>query len=171
MANFAKLDESNVVLNIHRVDNQSIIKNGVENEDVGSAYLERVHGWPKWKQTSYNTSGGKHYTVTKGGFETDAETGDVYQLPSTIVENDDQSQAFRKNHAEVGGTYDESRDAFLAARPYASWTLNETTCQWEPPTPMPDTFNTDSNGERVGDVYHWNESTQAWDKEPRPDIP
>ncbi len=59
----------------------------------------------------------------------------------------------RKNYAGVGYTYDAGRDAFIAPQPYGSWTLNETTCQWEAPVAYP----TD------GDRYTWNESTLSWD--------
>jgi hypothetical protein len=58
----------------------------------------------------------------------------------------------RKNYAGIGYTYDEQRDAFIAPKPYASWILNETTCQWNAPTPMPDD----------GKVHSWNESTTSW---------
>jgi len=60
---------------------------------------------------------------------------------------------FRKNYAGIGYTYDEDRDAFIAPKLYASWILNEETCQWEAPSAMPD------DGER----YVWNESTTNWD--------
>jgi len=59
---------------------------------------------------------------------------------------------FRKNYAGIGFTYDATRDAFIPPQTYASWTLNETTCQWEAPVPYP----TDDN------YYEWNESTQQW---------
>tara|TARA_R110000803_G_scaffold30124_3_gene68174 strand:+ start:1347 stop:1712 length:366 start_codon:yes stop_codon:yes gene_type:complete len=59
----------------------------------------------------------------------------------------------RKNYAGIGYTYDEGRDAFIAPRPYNSWTLNEDTCTWEAPTATPDEVNT----------YNWNEETLAWD--------
>jgi hypothetical protein len=58
----------------------------------------------------------------------------------------------RKNYAGVGFTYDSARDAFIPPQPYASWVLNEDTCRWYPPTPMPDD----------GNVYSWDESTQTW---------
>jgi hypothetical protein len=60
---------------------------------------------------------------------------------------------FRKNHAGIGYTYDEDRDAFIPKKPYNSWTLNETTCQWEAPVALPDTENR----------YNWNEINQNWD--------
>ena len=60
----------------------------------------------------------------------------------------------RKNYAGIGYTYDSGRDAFIPPKPYASWTLNETTCQWEAPTAMP----------ADGNMYEWNESTTSWDQ-------
>ena len=60
----------------------------------------------------------------------------------------------RKNFAGIGFTYDGERDAFIPPKPYASWALNETTCQWEAPTAMPDDNN----------MYMWNEETTSWDK-------
>jgi len=59
---------------------------------------------------------------------------------------------FRKNYAGIGYTYDAVLDAFIAPKPYPSWLLNTTTCQWEPPIPYP----TD------GKLYYWNEETQQW---------
>jgi len=59
----------------------------------------------------------------------------------------------RKNLAGIGYTYDEDKDAFIAPKPYASWTLNENTCRWEAPVAYP----TD------GQIYDWNEETQQWD--------
>tara|TARA_Y100001973_G_C5059580_1_gene261973 strand:+ start:313 stop:687 length:375 start_codon:yes stop_codon:yes gene_type:complete len=80
-----------------------------------------------WKQTSYNTVGGEHLL---GG------------IP------------FRKNYAGIGFKYDQTRDAFIPPKPFESWTLNENTCLWKAPTPMP----TD------GKVYKWNEETKTWDE-------
>lgn len=61
---------------------------------------------------------------------------------------------FRKNYAGTGYTYDVARDAFIPPRLFSSWTLNETTCQWEPPVPMPND----------GNQYTWNEATLSWDQ-------
>jgi hypothetical protein len=58
----------------------------------------------------------------------------------------------RKNYAGVGYTYDESRDAFIAPKPYPSWLLVEATCQWQAPIPMP----TDEA------MYQWNEANLTW---------
>jgi hypothetical protein len=59
---------------------------------------------------------------------------------------------FRKNCAFVGGTYDGSRDAFIAPQPFPSWILNEDTCQWDSPVPYP----TDDKR------YTWDEPTTNW---------
>jgi hypothetical protein len=78
----------------------------------------------QWIQTSYNTYGGQH----------------------------PEGRPLRKNYAGVGFTYDSVRDAFIPPQPFASWALNEDTCLWEAPTPMP----TD------GKFYRWDEPTTAW---------
>ena len=78
-----------------------------------------------WVQTSYNTQGGKH------------------------LQN---GTPLRKNYAGVGFTYDANRDAFLPPRPFASWVLDEETCLWNAPTPMP----TD------GKMYNWDEDSKSW---------
>lgn len=58
----------------------------------------------------------------------------------------------RKNYAGIGYTYDYNRDAFIPPKPYPSWTLNETTCRWDAPTPCP----TDNKN------YYWDETTVSW---------
>jgi hypothetical protein len=59
---------------------------------------------------------------------------------------------YRKNYAGIGYYFDEARDAFIAPKPYESWLLNEETCRWEAPTPMP----TD------GQMYVWVEDNLNW---------
>jgi hypothetical protein len=88
----------------------------------------------EWIQTSVNTRGGVHYT------------------PGTDQPSADQSKALRKNFAGIGYTYDVQRDAFIPPKPYASWVLNEQTCQWGAPQQKP----TD------GKPYDWDESIQQW---------
>lgn len=61
-------------------------------------------------------------------------------------------EPFRKNYAGVGFAYDAQRDAFIPPKPFASWVLNEESCLWEAPTPMP----TD------GKQYQWDEFTTSW---------
>lgn len=87
----------------------------------------------EWIQTSYNTRGGVHYAPNSN--------------------DPDGGEALRKNYAGIGFTYDRSRDAFIPPQPFASWTLNDSTCLWEAPVPYP----TD------GQDYIWNEDTTSWD--------
>ena len=61
----------------------------------------------------------------------------------------------RKNYAGVGYTYDSQRDAFIPPKPYASWILNETTCQWQAPIAQP----------QDGKMYAWNEQTTSWQEQ------
>ena len=58
----------------------------------------------------------------------------------------------RKNYAGIGYSFDSGRDAFIPPKPFASWTLNEDTCNWEAPVPMP----VDDN------MYAWDEETTSW---------
>ena len=83
-----------------------------------------------WVQTSYNTQGGVH---SRGG------------------------TPLRKNYAGIGYSYDAGRDAFVPPKPYASWVLNETTCNWDAPVTMPTT---------EGKRYVWRESDTSWVEQP-----
>jgi hypothetical protein len=106
----------------------AVVSNDIAiSEQAGIDFLNNLYGSRDvWKQTSYNTSGGVH---SSGG------------------------TPFRKNHAGVGYTYDQTRDAFIPPKPFNSWILNETTCLWEAPVALPDTENR----------YNWNEINQNWD--------
>jgi hypothetical protein len=127
MASFAKIGLNNKVIEVQSVVNEVLQdSNGVEQENIGIDFLTKLTGWAIWKQTSDNTIGGVH---SFGG------------------------TPLRKNHAGIGYTYDEDRDAFIPKKPFASWILNETTCLWEAPIALPDTENR----------YNWNEETQQWD--------
>jgi hypothetical protein len=59
----------------------------------------------------------------------------------------------RKNFAGIGMSYDAERDAFIPVKPFASWTLNDDTCRWEAPTPMPVV---------EGKLFTWEEETLTW---------
>jgi hypothetical protein len=78
-----------------------------------------------WIQTSYNTIGGKH---TQGG------------------------TPLRGNYAGIGYTYDQANDVFYAPKPFASWTLNNTTWTWEAPVAYP----------ADGKPYSWDEAATNW---------
>jgi hypothetical protein len=62
------------------------------------------------------------------------------------------NRQFRKNFPGTGYTYDASRDAFIPPKPYQSWVLDEQTCLWIAPVPVP------------GDdkLYRWDEDSAAW---------
>jgi hypothetical protein len=97
---------------------------GVDEPHDGEAIYFQTTG-KVWKKTSYNTVGG------------------VHSLGGTPL---------RKNYAGIGFTYDAQRDAFIPQQTYPSWILNEQTCQWEAPVPMP------TDGKR----YMWDEFTTSW---------
>ncbi len=64
------------------------------------------------------------------------------------------NESIRKNFAQIGGTYDPSRDAFIYSKTYPSWVLNESTCKWEAPTACP----SDNK------CYRWIEDTKSWEE-------
>jgi hypothetical protein len=72
------------------------------------------------------------------------------------------NSSFRKNYGTVGMSYDPNRDAFLYQKPphLNSWVLDEETCLWVAPVPMP----TD------GKNYEWDEDSISW-VEYKPDHP
>ena len=129
MAYFAKLNSENIVITVVSVVNE-VLKdsNGIEQEQLGINFLKTLYNEPNaiWKQTSYNTNGGVH---SLGG------------------------TPFRKNHAGIGYTYDQQRDAFIPIKPYNSWILNETTCNWDAPVAKPNDNN----------MYKWNEEILNWE--------
>lgn len=102
-------------------------------------FIDTLPDKSAWVKTSYNTTGGVHYTQDENGVRS---------------KSTDQSKALRKNYAGVGMKYDKVRDAFIAPQPYPSWTLDESTCLWKPPVEEPD--------DRC--VYNWNETHKRWDK-------
>ena len=66
----------------------------------------------------------------------------------------------RKYFAGIGHKYDQTLYAFIPPNSFKSWTLNETTCQWEPPVVKPTLTEEElSQGKR----YNWNEETQQWE--------
>lgn len=97
---------------------------GVDEPLDGEAIYAETTG-QVWKKTSYNTFGGQH---SLGG------------------------TPFRKNYAGIGYFYDSIRDAFIPPKPYASWLLDEQTCQWNPPISYPND----------GNQYQWDELTTSW---------
>ena len=104
------------------VVNDSDGNNDTDGQNFLNNLFKTTH---TWKKTSYNTYGNTH------------------RLGGT---------PYRKNFASVGFTYDSSRDAFIEPKPYNSWTLDETTCLWEPPVAYPSD----------GKSYEWDETNRQW---------
>jgi hypothetical protein len=111
------------------LDSNNIVTEVITGKSEGEDGVD----WEQWygefrgqvcKRTSYNTIGGKH----------------------------PEGKPFRKNYAGIGFKYDSQRDAFISPQPFPSWVLNEDTCLWDAPTPMP----TD------GKLYSWDEETTSW---------
>jgi len=124
MSHFAKLDENNVV---------TFVTVGRQEDDGREAELFERTG-DVYRQTSYNTYGGVHYT--------DGE-------PSA-----DQTKALRFNYAGIGFTFDGSKGtdgAFIPPKPFESWVLDEDTCLWVAPMPMPE-----------DGAYSWDEEAGEW---------
>ena len=67
---------------------------------------------------------------------------------------------FRKNFAGIGYQYDQTRDAFIAPKPYQSWILNEDTCRWEAPVAMPELTQEQIDNKNY---YAWNEQIINWE--------
>ena len=112
------------------LDTNNIVTEVIVGKDEGEDGIDWEQHYGEFrgqtcKRTSYNTNGGVH---TSGG------------------------TPYRKNYAGIGYSYDSSRDAFIPPKPFASWSLNETSCVWEAPTQKP----TD------GKIYSWNEEQLAW---------
>lgn len=102
-------------------------------------FIDSLEDSAEWIQTSYNTVGGIHLGHDR--------------MP-------DNGTPLRKNYAGAGYTYDKERDAFIPPTPYPSWLLEETTCTWNSPIPLPDD----------GRYYQWDESTTNWMSIPRPNL-
>jgi len=141
MAHFAKISETNEVLTVLTLDNKDALNaDGVEDETVGQAYLEKHNNWPAqmWIQTSYNTAGGKH------------------KLGGT---------ALRGNYAGIGHIWDEDNNLFYGKKPYASWVLNTTTASWH--SPIGDAPDDLTDEEKAANTHYvWNEDGKSWDKTP-----
>lgn len=89
-------------------------------------FIQTLPDYDFWIQTSYNTHGGQH----------------------------PEGRPLRKNYAGIGYTYDLERDAFIPPKPFESWVLNEDTCLWDAPVPMPED----------DEIYQWNEEIVNWEK-------
>jgi hypothetical protein len=113
------------------INDQNIVTEVIVGKDETDTALDWEQHYAEFRpgmicrRTSYNTTAGEHKT---GG------------------------TPYRKNYAGIGYTWDSARDAFIPPKPFDSWILNENTCVWDAPTPMP----IDDNR------YQWDEATTSW---------
>ena len=143
MAHFAKISEENEVLTVLYIENKFIEdENGVEQESVGQAYIEKHNNWPAnlWIRTSFNTYGNQH---KEGG------------------------TPFRGNYAGVGMVWYPEHNAFLGRKPHASWVYNSTLALWESPLgPQPELTEEQINETLAAGnplyEYQWDEANQTW---------
>ena len=136
MAHFAQLDGNNLVTQVIVVSNDDTSdSNGVEAESIGVAFCQKLLGAStNWKQTSYNGN-------MRGNY---AGIGYVYSTGVATL--------------GVGST-----DVFMPAQPYASWTVNTTAAQLEPPS-TPGAAPTLTDEEVAANKYYvWNESNYQAD--------
>jgi hypothetical protein len=127
MSHFAQINDQNIVQQVLVIDQAEV--------DTGN------WGDPaSWVQTSYNTNGG------------------VYYIPNSNppTPDPDQSKAFRKNYAVIGGLWlpnGPEGAGFAPPSPYPSWVMDSFSYKWKAPIPMP-TPNPP--------YYEWDEATQSW---------
>ena len=139
MVHFAKISETNEVLQVLTLDNKDMLnENGIETESVGQQYLEQHNNWPAqmWIQTSYNTRDNTHKS---GG------------------------TPLRGNYAGIGYEWDSGNNIFWPPKPYVSWVKDTSDAQWHSPIgDAPDDL-TDEEKE-AATHYIWNEDNKSWDK-------
>ena len=58
----------------------------------------------------------------------------------------------RNKYPALGDLYSEQHDAFIEPQPFASWTLNDLTLQWDAPVNHPND----------GKAYGWDEENLEW---------
>ena len=141
MAHYAKLGANNKVIAVNVVnDSDCMNADGVEDEEVGRQFLERIHNWPLWKKTSYNTHSGQH------------------KLGGTPL---------RGNYAGTGMIYDEDNDIFITKKPHNSWVLNTSEARWQSPLGDEPALTAEQQSQNDADThkwsYDWNEAGQSWD--------
>ena len=148
MAHFAKIGLNSKVIAVHGLDNNKMLNaSNVEDETVGVQELTRIHGWPLWVQTSYNTRGNKYYNTngTEG----------------------DQTKKLRGNYAGIGYLWDEENNLFFPPKPYASWVKYNAEARWRSPIGDAPALTTEQTNQNTALThrwsYNWNEGTGAWD--------
>lgn len=133
MANFAELNDNNVVTRILHVNNKDMMtRQAVEQESMGIDLLERVTGHRNWKQCSVNT----RFNVHESG-----------------------GTPLRGNYPGPGWIYNPEHDIFHQPQPYDSWTLNTTTGKWICPAGDIPEISDDDYGLKE---YIWDEDNTQW---------
>ena len=128
MANFAQLDDKNIVIQVIVVDNNDVTdNNGDESESVGASFCQKhVNDFSTvWKQTSYNNN-------LRGNY---AGIGMTYMSGVRTL--------------GVAST-----DIFIATQPHPSWSIGVGTARWYAPIDRP-VLTADE--EAVNKFYTWNE--------------
>ncbi len=138
MGHWAEIDENNIVKRV------IVIK---------EAMLDTGHWGNKanWVKTSYNTHNGKHYVPN--------------DHQDFSEESADQSKALRYRYAGIGMKYDTTNDVFYFTQPFPSWTLNNTSWEWEAPITEPVLTDQQQKDDKY---YSWDEdayqadNTKGW---------
>jgi len=145
MAHFAKISETNEVLQVLTLNNVDMHNaDGVEDETVGQQYLETHNNWPShlWIQTSYNTFGGTH-------------------------SSGDNSKAFRGNYASIGYTWDVNNQIFWNKKLYASWVKHFASASWKSPIGDAPELTAEQISQNETTThswgYSWDEASITWD--------
>lgn len=147
MANYAFLDENNIVVEVI---------SGIDEDDLDTL-PDGFDSWEEWygnlrgktcKRTSVNTRFGKHK------IEDPDQPGS-----GVMIDNPDQTKSFRGNFAGIGYKYDSTNDIFIEPvidSTYDSWVLDTTEGIYKPPVDYPDD----------GVSYQWDESITNWIVQP-----
>lgn len=107
-----------------KIDENNIVTQIITCDEDVAKLLPDSHAWI---QTSRNTVAGVHL---QGG------------------------TPLRMNYATIGSFYDKQRDAFIPPKPHDSFVLDDSTCQWIPPIPMP--------SQKEGYDYIWDFEKEQW---------
>lgn len=87
--------------------------------------------------------------VADQAFIDSGKVGDKSLWIETCIEG-----KIRKNYAKIGIAYNKDKDAFISAKPFVSWVLNEEKAKWEAPTKS-----------LVADkAEKWNEVDKKWEE-------
>ena len=122
MAHYALIDSKDTVINVITGVDENIIQIDLDGTQVGGT----SEAW----ETFYATRP---------------------WLNATYCKRTSYNGNIRYNYAAIGDVYDSVRDAFISPKPFNSWILNEDTCRWQSPTPMP------TEGK-----WYWDEEIGNW---------